>query len=270
MIVFGRVAKNCVCRWGRSPSLGSTRQTHIVYIDVEFLESIGWAPRRAAANALARDFAASRQQSESIARGHMTCLDLVYRIEMGDERGTGLSASPPRLNIELRELGSTFAIRHEQLTCFPIVDETPQSREPMHGRGASWSPSHRFEKLHVDVNNMDVVDVDPKRRGATPTADTIFYATRPNTIIARNQSPDVGSSKHQSHIGVASMDASLFARPSMSTWVSSAGLDFESRIVVSTTRHDCSKPNSSSKWKPQLLMMSGVTDCYQPIERKCS
>src|SRR5438132_13350223 len=25
---------------------------------------------------------------------------------------------------------------------------------------------------------------------------------------------------------------------------------------------------SSPKWKPQLLMMSGVTDCYQPIERK--
>jgi len=25
---------------------------------------------------------------------------------------------------------------------------------------------------------------------------------------------------------------------------------------------------SSPKWKPQLLMMSGVTDCYQPVERK--
>src|SRR5437763_10494569 len=25
---------------------------------------------------------------------------------------------------------------------------------------------------------------------------------------------------------------------------------------------------SSPKWKPQFLMMSGVTDCYQPIERK--
>src|SRR2546430_12887835 len=25
---------------------------------------------------------------------------------------------------------------------------------------------------------------------------------------------------------------------------------------------------SSQKWKPQILMMSGVTDCYQPIERK--
>src|SRR5436305_521129 len=25
---------------------------------------------------------------------------------------------------------------------------------------------------------------------------------------------------------------------------------------------------SSRKWRPQLVMMSGVTDCYQPIERK--
>src|SRR5437868_9864105 len=25
---------------------------------------------------------------------------------------------------------------------------------------------------------------------------------------------------------------------------------------------------SSPKWKPQVIAMSGVTDCYQPVERK--
>lgn len=28
------------------------------------------------------------------------------------------------------------------------------------------------------------------------------------------------------------------------------------------------KEPSSPKWKPQVLGMSGVTDCYQPVERK--
>src|SRR3954464_2214357 len=28
------------------------------------------------------------------------------------------------------------------------------------------------------------------------------------------------------------------------------------------------KELSAKKWKPQFLAMSGVTDCYQPIERK--
>ena len=43
----------------------------------------------------------------------------------------------------------------------PLVAETAQSRAPIRGRGASWSPANRFEKLHVDLTDLDVVDVDP-------------------------------------------------------------------------------------------------------------
>src|SRR6478736_1553609 len=43
----------------------------------------------------------------------------------------------------------------------PVVHENAQSREAIRGRGASWSPANRFERLHVDVNDFDVVDVDP-------------------------------------------------------------------------------------------------------------
>jgi len=50
----------------------------------------------------------------------------------------------------------------------PVVEETPQSHTPIHGRGASWSPANRFEKLYIDLNDVDaplatsvgVVDVD--------------------------------------------------------------------------------------------------------------
>ncbi|HWX21177.1 MAG TPA: radical SAM protein, partial [Candidatus Binatia bacterium] len=49
----------------------------------------------------------------------------------------------------------------------------------------------------------------------------------------------------------------------------SSGLDFETRIMV---KEDASKllreELSSPKWKPQVIAMSGVTDCYQPIERR--
>jgi len=60
-----------------------------------------------------------------------------------------------------------------------------------------------------------------------------------------------------------------YARPGHEYLGMSAGLDFESRIMV--------KPNapqllrealSSRKWQPTVISMSGVTDCYQPIERK--
>src|SRR3984893_1619917 len=43
----------------------------------------------------------------------------------------------------------------------PVIEETPQSNAPIHGRGASWSPANRFDKLHVDHNDVDVVDPDP-------------------------------------------------------------------------------------------------------------
>ena len=49
----------------------------------------------------------------------------------------------------------------------------------------------------------------------------------------------------------------------------SAGLDFETKIVVKQNAPELlRKELSSPKWKPQILAMSGVTDCYQPIERR--
>ncbi len=49
----------------------------------------------------------------------------------------------------------------------------------------------------------------------------------------------------------------------------SAGLDFESKIMVKENAPELLRREMSSpKWKPQTLAMSGVTDCYQPIERK--
>jgi DNA repair photolyase len=49
----------------------------------------------------------------------------------------------------------------------------------------------------------------------------------------------------------------------------SVGLDFETRIVVKENAPELlRKELSSKKWKPQFLAMSGVTDCYQPLERK--
>src|SRR5213078_1903827 len=49
----------------------------------------------------------------------------------------------------------------------------------------------------------------------------------------------------------------------------SAGLDFESRIMVKDNAPELlRKELASPKWKPQVIAMSGVTDCYQPVERR--
>ncbi len=151
----------------------------------------------------------------------------------------------------------------------PVIKEAAQSFEPMHGRGASWSPANRFEKLHVDVTDIDVVDpvaaLEERPRRATQ-----FFRDGTKTIIARNESPDVGfETSLNPYRGCEHGCIYCFARPTHEYLGFSAGLDFESRIMVKMDAPQLLEAElSSSKWEPRVIMMSGVTDPYQPVERK--
>jgi DNA repair photolyase len=60
-----------------------------------------------------------------------------------------------------------------------------------------------------------------------------------------------------------------YARPTHEYLGFSSGLDFETKIMVKEDAPELlRKELSSRKWKPQVLAMSGVTDCYQPAEKK--
>src|SRR5206468_4356902 len=60
-----------------------------------------------------------------------------------------------------------------------------------------------------------------------------------------------------------------FSRPYHEYLGYSSGLDFETKIVVKEKAPELLREElSSPKWEPQVLAMSGITDCYQPIERK--
>ena len=161
----------------------------------------------------------------------------------------------------------------------PIVKETPQSSEPIRGRGASWSPANRFEKLHVDVNDVDAVDVDPGDHppsqsygvpGERPRRATQYFRDGSKTIISRNNSPDVGfETSVNPYRGCEHGCIYCYARPTHEYLGFSAGLDFESKIMVKMDAPELLKVElESPRWKPQVLVMSGVTDPYQPIERK--
>jgi DNA repair photolyase len=151
----------------------------------------------------------------------------------------------------------------------PVIEEAPQSREAIHGRGASWSPANRFEKFHVDLTDEDFVDDDPDAE-EKPRRATQYFDDKTKTIVANNQSPDVGFEVSiNPYRGCEHGCIYCFARPTHEYLGFSAGLDFESRIMVKRDAPRLLEAElSSPKWEPQLLMMSGVTDCYQPIERE--
>src|SRR5438045_1538723 len=151
----------------------------------------------------------------------------------------------------------------------PVIKETPQSGAAVHGRGASWSPANRFEKLHVDLTDTDVVDVDPYAE-EKPSRHTEYFRDGTKSIITRNSSPDVGfETSLNPYRGCEHGCIYCYARPTHEHLGFSAGLDFESKIMVKTNAPELLRAElESQQWRPQTLVMSGVTDPYQPIERK--
>ena len=151
----------------------------------------------------------------------------------------------------------------------PVVREEPQSHNSIRGRGASWSPANRFEKLHVDLTDLDVVDVDLETE-ERPRRETQYLRDDTKSVITRNNSPDVGfETSLNPYRGCEHGCIYCYARPTHEYLGFSAGLDFESKIMVKTSAPEllCAELESP-RWQPQTLVMSGVTDPYQPIERK--
>ena len=151
----------------------------------------------------------------------------------------------------------------------PVIEEQPQSGAPIQGRGASWSPANRFEKLHVDFTHVDVVDADPSDE-EKPRRATQYFRDLSKTIISRNSSPDVGfETSLNPYRGCEHGCIYCYARPTHEYLGFSAGLDFESKITVKTDAPQLLRAElESPRWQPQVLVMSGVTDPYQPVEKK--
>src|SRR5438034_9652014 len=151
----------------------------------------------------------------------------------------------------------------------PVVEEAPQSYAPVRGRGASWSPANRFEKLHVDLTDIDSIDVDPAT-DEQPRRPTQYFRDGTKSIITRNNSPDVGfETSLNPYRGCEHGCIYCYARPTHEYLGFSAGLDFESKIMVKTDGPELLRAElESPRWKPKVLVMSGVTDPYQPVEKK--
>ena len=133
----------------------------------------------------------------------------------------------------------------------------------IHGRGATENPTNRFEHTFYERDaEWDQPD--------DPAPKTQFYKDTSVSIISRNTSPDVGfEASINPYRGCEHGCIYCYARPYHEYLGFSAGLDFETRIVVKENAPELLRRElSSPKWKPQVLAMSGVTDCYQPVERR--
>jgi len=137
------------------------------------------------------------------------------------------------------------------------------------GRGAARDLPNRFEKLALDLD-PDVVQNDPASEDETcPNPKTAFFEDLSETIISRNDSPDIGfNAGINPYRGCEHGCAYCYARPYHEYLGFSAGLEFETKIVVKRRAAELlHRELSRPKYQPEPVTMSGVTDCYQPAER---
>lgn len=137
---------------------------------------------------------------------------------------------------------------------------------PLKGRGAVSNRSGRFEREHVEAvdDGWDINDSD------LPPLRTQVTMETPKKIITRNTSPDIPYDRSiNPYKGCEHGCVYCFARPFHEYLGYSAGLDFETKILVKEHAPELLRRElSASRWKPQVVVLSGVTDAYQPLERR--
>lgn len=135
--------------------------------------------------------------------------------------------------------------------------------KPFKGRGATFNPGNRFEEIEISRDSeCDEPD--------DPAPGTRFYRDRTRSLITYNDSPDLGfMASFNPYRGCEHGCIYCYARPYHEYLGLSAGVDFETKIFV---KEDAPmllrKELASPRWKPTVLAVSGVTDCYQPAERR--
>ena len=141
----------------------------------------------------------------------------------------------------------------------------PQNPSPA-GRGSASNPHNRFQKLSVELEPEALVDED----GEPIRPRTQFLRDDSQSVISFNDSPDIpfraGLNPYR---GCEHGCAYCFARPYHEYLGFSAGLDFETKIVVKENAPELLRRELSKKsWQPQPIAMSAISDCYQPVERR--
>jgi len=133
----------------------------------------------------------------------------------------------------------------------------------LRGRGTSTNPANRFEEIHYEPDPFE-------ESSESPAAATRFFKDPSRSILSFNDSPDIPFEVSVNpYRGCEHGCIYCYARPTHEYLGFSAGLDFESRILVKEDAPELLRKELSKKsWRPTVIAMSGVTDCYQPIERK--
>lgn len=136
----------------------------------------------------------------------------------------------------------------------------------LHGRGAQINTHNKFLKNELTDEHIEGIDEEI----ITESPRTQHYFETPKSIVNKVESPDIPLTHSiNPYQGCEHGCAYCYARNTHEYWGFSAGIDFESKIVVKKNapgllENFLLKP----AWAASPIALSGNTDCYQPAERK--
>jgi len=133
------------------------------------------------------------------------------------------------------------------------------------GRGSQVNPHNRFNKNSYVQEFSEMID-----EALIQEEQTQYIEVFPRTIVNVVKSPDIpGMYSMNPYQGCEHGCLYCYARTTHEYWGYSSGLDFERKILVKKNAPELlEKVFQKKNWEPSSIMLSGNTDCYQPIERK--
>lgn len=142
-------------------------------------------------------------------------------------------------------------------------------RPTVHARGANVQTDNPYLRVQL-AGDLEHVAEDEEYLESLERPQTVYFEDASQSIVATNDSPDVSFNYSVNpYRGCAHGCSYCYARPGHEYLGLSAGIDFETKILVKPRaaklfRAFLARPS----WKPEPIAFSGVTDCYQPIERQ--
>ncbi len=135
------------------------------------------------------------------------------------------------------------------------------------GRGAQSQSGNRFSAQQYEREHEEALDLPE-----SIAQKTDFIKVYPKTIVNKVSSPDVGMMYSLNpYQGCEHGCIYCYARNSHEYWGYNAGMDFESKILVKENAVTLlEKKLRIPAWQAQPIVLSGNTDCYQPIEKKAA
>ncbi len=162
-----------------------------------------------------------------------------------------------------------FATNLSKAVAHLIVILSIKKANYIQGRGAQINTHNRFSALQHFIED-DFLEHCYIQGENSNSNRTHYIEIFPKTILNKVTSTDIGLAYSMNpYQGCEHGCIYCYARNTHEYWGYGAGLDFEKKILYKKNAAELlEKKLSSSHWKAQNIMLSGNTDCYQPLEKK--